>query len=114
MEDVLDVCALQYDENCPAICLDEKPYQLLGEYREPIPTRAGKPEKIDNEYQRNGTCSIFMMCEPLKGCITLTHANAAVQRIQLCGSVFFDESRELGSGSCKRVQIFRRSNEISE
>jgi len=77
MEDVLDTYALPYDENCPVICLDEKPYQLLGERREPIPMKAGSPEKIDNEYERNGTCSIFVMCEPLKG---WHHANARERR----------------------------------
>jgi hypothetical protein len=77
MEDVLDVYALPYDEKCPVICLDEKPYQLLGECREPIPLKPGSPEKHDNEYQRNGTCSIFVMCEPLKG---WHHANARERR----------------------------------
>jgi len=69
MEDILDVYALPYDEKIPVICLDEKPYQLLGERREPIPMKAGSPQKIDNEYERNGTSSIFVMCEPLKGWI---------------------------------------------
>ena len=77
MEDVLDVYALPYDESCPVICLDEKPYQLLDECREPIVMKSGSPEKIDNEYQRNGTCSIFVMCEPLKG---WHHANARERR----------------------------------
>jgi len=77
MEDVLDVYALPYDENCPVICLDEKPYQLLDECREPIAMRQGKPQRIDNEYKRMGTCSIFVMCEPLKG---WHHANARERR----------------------------------
>ena len=77
MEDILDVYALPYDEDCPVICLDEKPYQLLGERREPIPMKQGSPKKIDNEYERNGTCSIFVMCEPLKG---WHHANAREHR----------------------------------
>jgi hypothetical protein len=67
MEDILDVYALPYDENCPVICLDEKPYQLLDERRDPIPMSSRSPRRIDNEYERCGTCSIFVMCEPLKG-----------------------------------------------
>ena len=67
MEDVLDVYTLPYDNNCPVICLDEKPYQLLNECREPIVMRQAKPLRVDNEYKRMGTCSIFVMCEPLKG-----------------------------------------------
>lgn len=77
MEDVLDVYALPHDENCPVICLDEKPYQLLGECREPIAMKQGEPLRVDNEYVRNGTCSIFVMCEPLKG---WHHANAHERR----------------------------------
>jgi hypothetical protein len=77
MEDILDIYSLPYDENCPVICIDEKPYQLLDECREPIPMEQGKPERIDNEYERKGTCSIFVMCEPLKG---WHHANARERR----------------------------------
>jgi hypothetical protein len=67
MEDILDVYTLPYDENCPVICLDEKPYQLLDERREPLPMRAGSPQKVDNEYERVNMCSVFVMCEPLSG-----------------------------------------------
>lgn len=45
--------------------MDEKPYQLLGEVRDPIPMKSGAPKRQDNEYKRNGTCSIFMFTEPL-------------------------------------------------
>lgn len=68
MEDVLDVYQRAYDENCPVICMDEKPYQLLGESREPIPMKPGNVKKLeDSEYIRNGTCSIFIFTEPLRG-----------------------------------------------
>jgi hypothetical protein len=46
MEDVLDIYALPYNENCPVICLDEKPYQLLDERREPIPNETRRTRKI--------------------------------------------------------------------
>lgn len=45
--------------------MDEKPYQLLGEAREPLPMRLGGKEKIDFEYTREGTCSIFVFTETL-------------------------------------------------
>ena len=67
MEDVLDVYQREYDENCPVICMDEKPHQLLDERREPIPMKPSNVKRYDNEYVRNGTCSIFMFNEPLKG-----------------------------------------------
>lgn len=47
--------------------MDEKPYQLLGESREPLPMRPGDDRKTDSEYIRNGTCSIFAFVEPLGG-----------------------------------------------
>lgn len=67
MEDVLDLYQQPFDESCPVICMDEKPYQLLSETRTPIPMEPGKPERRDGEYIRNGTCSIFIFTEPLAG-----------------------------------------------
>ncbi len=67
MEDVLDVYELPYDPVRPVVCMDEKPYQLLGDAREPLPMRPGSDQKIDSEYVRNGTCSIFAFVEPLGG-----------------------------------------------
>ena len=77
MEDILDVYACDYNPDCPVICIDEKPYQLLDERREPIPMVAGSPKKYDNEYERMGTCSIFVMVEPLTG---WHHAHARARR----------------------------------
>ena len=67
MEDVLDVYEKPYDPELPVICMDEKPYQLLNEAREPLPMRIGNTQKVDSEYVRNGTCSIFVFTEPLRG-----------------------------------------------
>lgn len=47
--------------------MDEKPYQLLDDVREPLPVRPGNNQKIDSEYKRNGTCSIFAFVEPFYG-----------------------------------------------
>lgn len=65
MEDVLDVYQRPYDKNCPVICMDEKPLQLLDETRQPIPMGIGQPRREDYEYVRKGTCSIFIFTEPL-------------------------------------------------
>ena len=67
MEDVLDVYELPYDKKRPVVCMDEKPYQLLGEAREPLPMIQGSARKTDSEYVRNGTVSIFAFIEPLGG-----------------------------------------------
>ena len=47
--------------------MDERPCQLIDEVVVPIPMKPGKPKKEDNEYERNGTCSVFIACEPLTG-----------------------------------------------
>ena len=47
--------------------MDEKPLQLLGHAREPIPAAPGRDRKEDSEYIRHGTCSIFIWAEPLAG-----------------------------------------------
>jgi hypothetical protein len=67
MEDILDLYCLPYNKNYPVICMDEKPYQLLDECRESIPMKPGKSKRIDNEYKRMGTCSVFVFTEPLTG-----------------------------------------------
>jgi hypothetical protein len=77
MEEVLEVYARPYNEMRPVVCMDEKPYQLLEDVREPLPLKPGHPEKVDSEYQRNGTCSIFVFTEPLGG---WRHVEALPQR----------------------------------
>ena len=67
MEDVLEVYHRPYDPSIPVVCMDEKPYQLLGHARAPIPARPGHDRKEDSEYVRHGTCSIFVWAEPLAG-----------------------------------------------
>ena len=67
MEDVLDVYEMPYNPSVPVVCMDEKPYQLLGEARESWAMRPGDNKKVDSEYIRNGTCSIFAFVEPLGG-----------------------------------------------
>lgn len=67
MEDVLDVYTRPYDACFPQICLDEGSKHLLAETREPLPMKPGEPKREDAEYKREGTCSLFLACEPLSG-----------------------------------------------
>ena len=67
MEDVLAVYARPCDPHRPVVCMDEKPYQLLGHLRDPIPAVPGRDLREDSEYVRHGTCSIFVWVEPLAG-----------------------------------------------
>ena len=67
MEDVLDVYARPRDPQVPVVCMDEKPYQLLGHARDPPPAAPGRDRTQDSEYVRHGTCSIFVWVQPLAG-----------------------------------------------
>ncbi len=67
MEDVLDVYHRPYDSLRPQICLDEASKQLISETRLAIPCKRGRVRKVDAEYRRNGTASVFMMTVPLEG-----------------------------------------------
>lgn len=67
MEVVLDVyqSAQAEDERYPLVCMDEASKQLLGEVRDPLPMTPGQPQRYDSEYERHGTCNLFIAFAPL-------------------------------------------------
>ena len=67
MEEVLSVYTRPYEERRPQICLDETSKQLVSETRVPLPMQPGQLECCDYEYERQGTCNLFVACEPLAG-----------------------------------------------
>ena len=67
MEAVLDIYAQPYDPSCPTLCMDEQPVQFQRESRPSLPATANHGQRIDYEYERAGTASIFMFTEPLAG-----------------------------------------------
>ncbi|MGD9506327.1 MAG: IS630 family transposase, partial [Syntrophobacteraceae bacterium] len=67
MEEVLDLYREPYDPKRLMVNMDEQPVQLIKETSIPIPAAPGRPERIDYEYERNGTADIFMFTEPLTG-----------------------------------------------
>lgn len=67
LEDVLSLYHLSYDKERPVICLDELPFQLLGEKVEPLLMKSGAVKKFDYEYERGGVASVFVAFEPLTG-----------------------------------------------
>ena len=72
MEEILEVYHRPFDPRFPVVAMDEQPIQLLQHTRRVIPARpainglAGHPERIDYEYERNGTASIFMFVAPFQ------------------------------------------------
>ncbi len=67
MEDVLDLYAESDDPHSPRVCFDECPYQMLDHVREPLPPQPGKRKRVDYEYEREGTCNLFLFLEPNLG-----------------------------------------------
>ena len=64
LEEVLTAYLRPYDERRPQICLDETSKQLVSETRVPLPMQPGQTECSDYEYERQGTCNLFVACEP--------------------------------------------------
>jgi hypothetical protein len=67
MEEVLNVYTRPYDELYPQVCMDEMSKQLISETRVPLPMQPGQPACYDYEYERQGTCNLFIANEPLAG-----------------------------------------------
>jgi len=83
MEEVLETYAAAYDPQQPVLCMDEQPIQLLKETRVPMPAVKKHAQRVDYEYERNGTASIFMFAEPLSGFRAAT-ARATTHECRLC------------------------------
>jgi len=66
MEEVLELYHEPYDPLRPVVCFDEGTKQLIGETRTPLPLQPGEPVRYDYEYERHGTCNLFMFFEPLR------------------------------------------------
>ncbi len=64
---VLETYEKPYNAAYPVIGMDEQPVQLVKETRQPIAASKDHPRRVDYEYQRAGTASIFMFTEPLLG-----------------------------------------------
>jgi len=67
MEDILALYTLPPDDNIPLVCMDEQPVQLLADRFEVIDMKPGSPKKVDYQYERNGTCNIFIFTAPHLG-----------------------------------------------
>ncbi len=67
MEEVPHVYQQPYDAAHPVVAMEEQPVQLVKETRQPIAATKSQPKRVDYEYERAGTASIFMFIEPLSG-----------------------------------------------
>jgi hypothetical protein len=67
MEDVLHQYQLPYDARHPLICFDERPCFLIEDVGSILPLSPGKAKRYHYEYQKNGSCCVFLAFEPQTG-----------------------------------------------
>ena len=67
MEDGLAVYQRPYNPKRPQVCLDEIAKTLRSTPRGQLPVQPGQVAREDYEYQRHGTCALFLAVEPLRG-----------------------------------------------
>lgn len=102
MENVLETYEKAYDSAHPVLCMDEQPVQLLKETRVSIAATKQHAERVDYEYERAGTASIFMFAEPLSG---FRQATARPQRTKVDWAVEVAALLDTRYADCERVTL---------
>lgn len=102
MEDVLEVYSQAYDPDHPVLCMDEQPVQLIKETRVPMVATKAHPKRVDYEYERNGTASIFMFAEPLSG---FRQATARPHRTKLDWALEVAHLLDTRYAECEKVTL---------
>ncbi len=102
MEEVLETYEKPYDPKRPVLCTDEQPVQLVKETRKPIAATKEHPRRVDYEYERAGTASIFMFAEPLSG---WREARARPQRTKVDWAIEMAELLEGRYADCEKVVL---------
>jgi hypothetical protein len=102
MEGVLDTYAKAYDPTPPVLCMDEQPVQLLRATRPPMPATTAHPTRVDSEYERAGTASIFMFAEPLSG---FRQATARPQRTKVDWALEVAQLLDTRYADCERITL---------
>ena len=102
MEEVLETYAEAYDSEHPVLCMDEQPVQLLKETRVPIAATKKHAKRVDYEYERNGTASIFMFAEPLSG---FRQATARERRTKADWAIEVAQMLDTRYADCEEVTL---------
>jgi DDE superfamily endonuclease len=102
MEEVLETYAKPYDPARPVLCMDEQPVQLLKETRVPIKATKSHGQRVDYEYERNGTASILMFAEPLAG---FRQATARAHRTKVEWAVEVAHLLDTRYAKCEQVTL---------
>ena len=67
MEAVLELYQKPLDTDVPVVNMDEQPVMLRDDVRDPQPSKPGQVVRVDYEYKRNGTASLFLFTAALSG-----------------------------------------------
>ncbi len=102
MEEVLETYAQAYDPEQPVVCMDEQPVQLLKETKVPIAATKGHGRRVDYEYERNGTASIFLFAEPLSG---FRRAPARAQRTKVDWALEVAQLLDTRYADCAQITL---------
>jgi hypothetical protein len=86
MYELLQLYARPYDAREPVICVDEKSKQLLRETRRPLAAKPATARREDYEYERAGTCNIFVAVEP-RGQRRIAQVTARRTKVDFVGFV---------------------------
>ena len=102
MEEVLVAYAEPYDPKNPKICMDEQPIQLLQETKTPLPATKEHGQRVDYQYERNGTAAIFMFSEPLTG---FRQATARARRTKQDWAIEVAHLLDTRYADCERITL---------
>ena len=102
MEGGLGTYGEAYDPQQPVVCMDEQPVQLLKETKVPIAATKEHGKRVDYEYERNGTASIFMFAEPLSG---FRQATAREQRTKVDWAIEVAHLLDTRYANCAQITL---------
>jgi hypothetical protein len=102
LEDVLAGYTRPYDPARPVVCLEERSQPWVAETRTPVPAAPGQPERVDYDYARCGTATLFLTGEPLVG---HRHVTVTAQRTAVDGAAAVRDLLEVRYPQAERVVL---------
>jgi hypothetical protein len=102
MDEVLETSAQAYDPTYPVLCMAAQPVQWLKETRVPSAATTKHGRRVDYEYERHGTASLFMFAEPLSG---FRQAPARIRRTKADWASEVADLLDTRSAACEDVTL---------
>jgi DDE superfamily endonuclease len=102
MEEVLDFYQWPYDPHVPLVCIDEKSKQVLADTRAALSVQPGQILRQDFEYERQGTCNLFIAFEPLR---SWRQVQVTAQRTAVDWAHFMKQLAEVHYPDAERIHV---------